>query len=1047
MKYASVAHSLFYETWTWLTRPSPLVQQAEDRNQSRYLAILHIVAFLIAFPMSLLLGQPGLILVILVPYGINRAGYFEIAARLTIYGAVAATWIAAWNGSAYALIWMLIPLLTAVLLLKSREVILVAGLVLIAAMIYPLLRRETSLMLYLENPLSLLAISSVLSVLLARRWQQRRSEDTTLPIRPNFGHVLAERERLFRLLIENSAAFIYIWEPDTDRVPYFNKDGFLGYTREELSTPGFLSSIVHEDDWATLHAHWRAVLANQPAAPIEYRIAHKLGHWEWLERYSSLLNPDDAEGSQQVLVMLWRITERKVAEVELRQQEARNRALLDAIPDMIVRMDREGYYLQVWPFKKVRDHPRPVDTVALAGKNILDVLDREVAERILQKIQLTLDSDEVQHIEYQISEKDGRRSYEARWVTYGENEVLAIIRDVTQRMDDEARLAREAGIYHNLVEAIVVTEWVDDEFYVASMNKAAQKLYGWTLEEARGQHFLQVTGAIFPEDNPRSKVIQELIKTGHWSAELIHHHRNGTPIHVLNSASLLRDQHGNPNGIITIALDITHVKATEAALKIAEDRLYTALKRSPIVVSNQDCDLRYTWIHNPTADFDPESVLGKRDRDLLEDAEDAERLETLKQQVLERGVGLHREIQLHNKQEARHYQFTIDPLRDADGAVIGITCVQVDITESVQTELAHRKIQSLLQTTISNVPIIVWAMDKDGIITMSEGMGLQRIGQEPDEVTGESAFQLYADQPKMLYSVRRALNGESFTDFFENNQGTQYQSHFHPIYDQQGQIDGLVAVTIDLSERTTLEQNRLELALERERINMLQRFMGDVSHDFKTPLTSIKLSLHLLNKAETSEDRQRHLKVIEMQTERLESFMNDLFNMSRFDKAETNEFNFGRVPVNELVSDVIAAHRPMIDAKQHTLHWEPDGNLGVVLADRFQLDRVMTNLLVNAVHYTPEGGQIAVCTRQQERWAVIEIQDNGIGIPQADHERIFQRFYRGDPARSSDLGGMGVGLAIARKIVEAHGGQIKVESDPGQGSTFRVMIPQLGTRY
>jgi signal transduction histidine kinase len=329
---------------------------------------------------------------------------------------------------------------------------------------------------------------------------------------------------------------------------------------------------------------------------------------------------------------------------------------------------------------------------------------------------------------------------------------------------------------------------------------------------------------------------------------------------------------------------------------------------------------------------------------------------------------------------------------------------------------------------------------------MSEGMGLKRLGQEANASAGVSAFSLYRDEPKMLYNIHRALNGESFTDFTESSQGIQFQTHFHSIYDPQGQFDGVVAVTIDLSERMHLEQNRLDLALERERINLLQRFMGDVSHDFKTPLTSIMLSVHLLSKASRQEDRQRHLEVIAMQTDRLEKFMTDLFNMSRFDKGATNEFNFGRVHVNDLVKDVIASHQPLLQEKSHALRWEPDEMVTIVLGDQFQLDRVVTNLLVNAIHYTPRGGQIVLRSRQEDRWAVIEVQDNGLGIAPEDHERIFHRFYRGDPARSSDQGGMGVGLAIARKIIEAHGGKITVESMPNQGSTFRVFIPMLGAR-
>src|SRR5690606_14287941 len=184
-------------------------------------------------------------------------------------------------------------------------------------------------------------------------------------------------------------------------------------------------------------------------------------------------------------------------------------------------------------------------------------------------------------------------------------------------------------------------------------------------------------------------------------------------------------------------------------------------------------------------------------------------------------------------------------------------------------------------------------------------------------------------------------------------------------------------------------------------INLLQRFMGDVSHDFKTPLTSIKLSLYLLSKVQVEADRQRHLNVIACQTERLEKFINDLFNMPRLDQAITGEFEVGPVNVNALLRDVLMAHEPLIAEQSHQARFEPDPSLPEIFGDRFQLERVFTNLLVNAINYTPDGGHITLRTKYRNPDVIIEVQDDGPGIPPEEHERIFMRFYRGDQARGS----------------------------------------------
>jgi signal transduction histidine kinase len=290
--------------------------------------------------------------------------------------------------------------------------------------------------------------------------------------------------------------------------------------------------------------------------------------------------------------------------------------------------------------------------------------------------------------------------------------------------------------------------------------------------------------------------------------------------------------------------------------------------------------------------------------------------------------------------------------------------------------------------------------------------------------------------------LHRALQGESVNSAHDL-QGVMLETYLQPVFNQLGKVDSVVGVTIDISERKRAEQQELDLALERERILMLRRFMGDVSHDFKTPLSSIKLSAYMLGKVEDDVDQARHLQVIEMQTIRLEKLMADLFTMSRLDMSETQEFSFGRVDINNLLSNVVIAHEPVIQQRQHTLIFEPDQQLQPVWADRFQLDRVFTNLLINAAHYTPNGGQINVRTHQRASEAIVEFEDNGVGIAPEAQSLVFTRFYRADPARNPNLGGTGVGLAIARKIIDTHGGRIEVESTPGQGSKFTVILPQL----
>lgn len=1159
--------------WHWLTRPTPIVEQAERRHQSQMLAALLVVVAPVGILMSLLrfhptagqmVGEPELNLALflglfaLIPYLMNRAGQLEAAIRLTVYISALAIYLTAVPEgnpqAANSLLRLLIPILFASIFLPLRELAVFIAAVLLGILVLPLFAPHITLLEIVTGPFGFVLVISLLIVVLSIHRNQLETDrqahlrtlesrsrrileaafdtilihrdDHLLEVSPNFtslfgyeydpglalkGFIAEERhshtqhdallrevtmrrqdgstffaemvtitqnyadgpvdvtavrdvsrarrveealresERRFRLLTESLPDFIYIWESGTGRVPYFNRDGFLGYTREELTVPGYLTSAAHPDDWLALQNHWQAVLRNDEAGaahPVEYRIRHKQGHWEWLERWDSVLTRGADSQPEQILIVLRVITERKRAEEDLRYSEARNRALLNAIPDWTIHIDRDGNFIQVWPSKvlpgylTVEEASVPTDT--LSGKNLIERVPPAVAQAAIASIRQTLNTGQVQVAEYLIPFRGITVAYEAYWAACGPNEVIGIVRDITERKQQEDRLRREASIFQNVLEAIIITDLVEGKFYIQSMNQAAQRLYGWQESEAQGQWYDDVIRAL-PGSSARAGYVHTLTTTGYWSGETIHLHRDGTPIHVLGSATLLRDDRGQPVGAVTIVLDVTRRQQTEEALRISEERFQTALKGSTIVVSNQDAELRYTWIHNPALNFDPASVLGKRDADLLERPEDAALITALKQQVIDTGAGIRRAVSWQAHGELRHYDLTVEPLRNPDGTVLGLTCAQVDITDRMREEEARQRIQHLLQTVIANVPMVVWSVDRGGTITLAEGVGLRNMGMNPEEVIGKSVFNVFPQEPALLTDLQRALSGEALTSFSEINNAS-YQTHYRPVHDAFGQVDGLVMVSIDISERIQAERHQLDLALERERINLLQRFMGDVSHDFKTPLTSIKLSVYLLGRVQDEAKRQRHIQVIDMQTTRLEKLVADLFTMSRLDQSITGEFDFGEVNVNALLADMLAAHEPLIQTRQHSLIFEPAENLAPIYGDAFQMERALTNMLINAVNYTPEGGQIQIRTRQMQHELAIEIQDNGIGIPATEHERIFNRFYRGDPARGSVQGGIGMGLAIARKIIEAHGGRIELESEPGKGSIFRVILPVLQTK-
>lgn len=246
----------------------------------------------------------------------------------------------------------------------------------------------------------------------------------------------------------------------------------------------------------------------------------------------------------------------------------------------------------------------------------------------------------------------------------------------------------------------------------------------------------------------------------------------------------------------------------------------------------------------------------------------------------------------------------------------------------------------------------------------------------------------------------------------------------------------------DITDRERTERQKLELAVERERVAVLQKFISDASHDLRTPLTNIKTSLYLIKRLSHDPEKQKqHLGGIETQANRLERLFTDLLMLSRLDKAATAEFKFGITDVNEMVDEVVVRLSEMAQMKGHIVTFTPNYELPMVRADKLRLAMAVANVIVNAFSYTPDGGKIDIRALRRDKWVVIEIQDNGIGIDQENLAQIFESFYRVDDSRNTHTGGAGLGLSIAKRVVGAHRGAIEVESTPNVGSTFRLLLP------
>jgi two-component system phosphate regulon sensor histidine kinase PhoR len=241
---------------------------------------------------------------------------------------------------------------------------------------------------------------------------------------------------------------------------------------------------------------------------------------------------------------------------------------------------------------------------------------------------------------------------------------------------------------------------------------------------------------------------------------------------------------------------------------------------------------------------------------------------------------------------------------------------------------------------------------------------------------------------------------------------------------------GVVMVLHDVTELRRLEQVRTE-------------FVANVSHELRTPLTAIQgyLETLLSGALEERQNARRFLEIVFRHTERLGRLLNDLIDLSNIELGRV-ALKLAPTRLDEVIDTVLAIMGPKAASERVGLSSRLPADLPTVLADRDRLVQVVLNLVDNAVKYTPEGGRVMVQARTAAEGQVeIDVIDTGIGIPPVDLPRITERFYRVDKARSRELGGTGLGLAIVKHLVFAHGGQLRIESEPGRGTTVHVTLP------
>jgi two-component system phosphate regulon sensor histidine kinase PhoR len=421
-------------------------------------------------------------------------------------------------------------------------------------------------------------------------------------------------------------------------------------------------------------------------------------------------------------------------------------------------------------------------------------------------------------------------------------------------------------------------------------------------------------------------------------------------------------------------------------------------------------------------------------------------------------VGLAAWLSFHLTRSLRELEQAVEKMGHGETGLSTFTHgpAEIDVLRHTCQRVSERLAQRItqleqdrqqLRTILSGMVEGVVALDAEQRILFANDRAAHLLELPSPAPVGRRIWEIVRQRP-LLDLVKRALDSTQPQREELSWNGMQPRSlTVHaaclPADSAGGAVRGAVLVLHDTSELRRLERLRQEL-------------VANVSHELKTPLSVIKVCVETLidGAIDDPQHRGRFLEQIASHSDRLHALILDLLSLARIESGE-EVFNFQAVGLGEVGVNALERHRPRAESRGHTLtlhttagSWqvgssgEPPLDDVAVWADEEAIEQILDNLLDNAVKYTPDGGRIDLSWQVENGSVSLRLSDTGIGIPEADLPRIFERFYRVDKARSREMGGTGLGLSIIKHLVQAMQGTVSASSRVGVGTTFTICLPR-----
>ena len=646
---------------------------------------------------------------------------------------------------------------------------------------------------------------------------------------------------------------------------------------------------------------------------------------------------------------------------------------------------------------------------------------------------------------------------------------IAALADRSARAEALARADRESlqTTLRSIGDAVIAT---DGRGLVRFMNPVAERLTGWPLAEAEGRPLAEVfviVNEVTREtvESPVAKVLREgrVVGLANHTVLLA---RDGTEVPIEDSGAPIRDERGRTSGVVLVFHDVTEQRKVERA------RAFQAaiVESSSEAVIGKTLDGTVTsW--NAAAvrmyGYEAEEAVGRHISFIV-----PEELRGDLEEILARLAGGERVERAETVRVSKDggridVSLIVSPVRDPSGRLVGASTIARDITAQRRAAEERARLARLvehergrLKNLVAHVPGVVWEAwgepdEESQRIDFVSDYVEQMLGYTVDEWLSTPNFWLSIVHPED--TERAAAEARAIFDSREggasqfrwvSRDGTavHVEAQSRVILDGRGRAVGMRGVTMDITERKATEERLRELYQRAQEVNRAKdEFLATLSHELRTPLTPVLGWTHMIRSGRLgAAEVAQGVRVIEKNAQSLARLINDLLDMSSI---LSGKMRIESVPVelSSVLREAAETVRPQADARAVSVEVLAGGPAAAVVSgDRTRLVQVFWNLLHNAVKFSREGGRVRVRVGAADGAARVEVEDDGDGIAPEFLPHVFERFRQADMASTRAHGGLGLGLALVKSFVEAHGGSVRAESGGrGRGSRFTVALPAV----